>query len=180
MERLLYFLKWRNLNERADLLNLRKSKTWDSPSAETQERSQILCGRKKKTRVLVLVWGWFWVFFFLSIAQRQSAKPIKKMQTRELRRDIPSLVEEQSSLFAYKKYALRVNGTKKGWGKASLETPQEPGVFQRKLKKIPPKTRDSPPRKAAVSLKFIDWFKVFSKQSAFCIISCSLLPYLIH
>lgn len=93
MERLLYFLKWRNLNERAGLLNLHKSKISDSPSAETQERSQILYGRKKDEGFgFGLGLGFF---FFLNIAQRQSAKPIKKMQTRELRRDIPSLVEEE-------------------------------------------------------------------------------------
>lgn len=35
------------------------------------------------------------------------------MQTRKLRREIPSLVQEELSLFAYKKYALRVNEKKK-------------------------------------------------------------------
>lgn len=84
MERLLYFLKWRNLNERADLLNLHKSKVSDSPSAETREKPRVLYEKEKKKK-----------YFVLNIAQQQSAKPIKKTQTRELRREIPSLVQEE-------------------------------------------------------------------------------------
>lgn len=42
MERLLYFLKWRDLSEKADLLNLHKPKISASASAETQGRARTV------------------------------------------------------------------------------------------------------------------------------------------
>lgn len=61
------------------MLNVHKSKISDSPSAETKE---FIYKKRKKKR-----------FFFLNIALR-SAKTVKKMQSRELSRDMPSAVEE--------------------------------------------------------------------------------------
>jgi len=48
-----FFLKWRRLSERAELLNLHKSKISGCPLAEALERSGILYkGKKKKKKYL--------------------------------------------------------------------------------------------------------------------------------
>lgn len=79
------------------------------------------------------------------------------MQARKARREIPSLVQEEQSLFAYKKYALRVNEKKKD----DVRHPSE-RLMRREFSRGNLSYKDSPENQglatteSAVSLEFID------------------------